>query len=334
MLNSTFVILFFFIPVGAGPIHDVVHRASPAVVKLYGAGAGREHGYGTGVLVSSDGKIVTTLSLLAAGSSVRVVLADGRRFDGRLLRTDESRQLALLKIDVEDLPFLDPAPSDGVRTGDAILGLSNYFKIAEGDEPVSVCRGVVSGRLAALSARRLAQEFEYTGPAVVYDAITANPGAAGGPVLDADGRFIGLIGKIVEASATNTRLNYAIPGEVLADFLGERPSPREPTRTAAQSSDSSGKPYVGIRLSAMGFRHVAAYVERVRPGSPAAKAGIRPDDLIVGIDGRRVGDAASCVAAIEALLPGQTVQFNIKRGEQLLAIPVVVEELPATEETK
>jgi len=321
--------------VQAGPIQDAIHRASPAVVKLYGAAAGREHGYGTGVLVSSDGKILTTLSLLVAGQNVRVVLADGRRFDGRLLRTDEFRQLALLKIDAESLPFLSPAPSDDLRIGDAVLALSNYFKIAEGDEPVSVCRGVLSAKLSTLQARRLTQEFEYTGPALVYDAITANPGAAGGPVLDVNGRFIGLVGKIVEAAATNTRLNYAVPGEVLADFIGDKPSAQPPPKAALGSLvAAAAKPYVGLKLSAMGFRHVAAYVERVRPDSPASSAGIRPDDLVVAIDGKRIGDVASCTKAIEELFPGQTVQFTIKRGEQVLTLPVIIKELPASEEMK
>jgi len=310
-------------------MRSVIKRSSPAVVKLYGPAAGREHGYGTGVIVSTDGKILTTLSLLVTGRNIRVVTADGRRFDGQLLRSDEARQLALLQIDAENLPYLTPAPSVELQIGDAVLALSNYFKIADGDEAVSVCRGILSSKLAALSAKRLAQEFEYTGPAIVYDALTANPGSPGGPVLDLDGRFVGMIGKIVEAAATNTRLNYAIPGEVLAEFLGDQPAPKPGGKmSSSQPSAETARSYVGIKLSELGFHHVSAYVERVRAGSPAAQAGIKADDLIVAIDSKRIADAEAFQKAVEDLIPGQTAQFTVKRGTQVIVLRVVVGEQP------
>ena len=298
--------------------------ASAAVVKLYGAAAGREHGYGTGVLVSSDGQVLTTLSILVAGRSVRAITADGARYDARVLRTDDARQLALLTLDAKDLPFLPVASSSELQPGDTIYAMGNCFKIAEGDEPVSISRGVFSLRLPALRAKRLAQEFEYGGPALVYDAITANPGAAGGPVLDDHGRFVGLVGKVVEAAATNTRLNYAIPAEVLSDFLGDRPVSTPSTRPAAKQA----RPFVGIKLSELGYQHVSAFVERVRPGSPAAAAGIKPDDLIVGVDTESITDADSYRKAIASLVPGQAVRFTIKRAQKVLTLQVTVGEEP------
>lgn len=298
--------------------------AASAVVKLYGAAAGREHGYGTGVIVSADGQVLTTLSILVAGRSVRAITADGARYDARLIRSDESRQLALLSLDAKDLPFLTVAPSTDLLPGDTIYAMGNCFKIAEGDEPVSISRGIFSLRLPALRAKRLAQEFEYSGPALVYDAITANPGAAGGPVLDDRGRFVGLVGKVVEAAATNTRLNYAIPAEVLADFLGDRPAAPPSSRPAARQS----RPYIGVKLSELGYQHVSAFVERVRTGSPAATAGIKADDLIVGIDTQSITDAESYHKAVATLVPGQVVGFTIKRGQQVLTFPVTIGEEP------
>lgn len=314
-------------PASAGDAAKIFTGAAPAVVKLYGAGAGREHGYGSGVLISPDGRILTTLSILVSGRNIRVVLADGRRYDAEVLRTDEPRQLALLKIDAENLPHLSPASTRHLQVGDAMYALGNWFKIAEGDETVSLNRGILSLR-TNLDARRLSQDFEYTGEVLVYDAITANPGAAGGPVVDGEGRLVGLVGKIVEASATNTRLNYAIPGEELLAFLGEKPRPRpEPVRTAATTAPSA--PYVGIKVSSLGYRHVAAFVERVRPGSPADQAGIKPDDLIMAIDGRRIADADAYREALGQALPGQTMQFTIKRGPRVLTIAVTIGEPPA-----
>lgn len=308
--------------VAPNTVRRVFEPASDAVVKLYGGRMGREHGFSTGFLVSADGKIITSLSLLVRGPSVRAVLSDGRVREARLVRSDEYRQLALLKIEGEDLPYLELSSSDRLRVGDPIIALGNWFKIAVGEEPVSVSRGILSLK-TNLDARRLAQAFEYGGPVLVVDAITSNPGAPGGPLLDIEGNCVGMIGRIVEAVNTNTRLNYALPSEELMAFLGgdsssgdQKDKPKEP--------GAGARPYVGIRISKLGYRHVSAYVARVRPRSPAAEAGIQPDDLIVAIGGRRISDAAAYEEAVKGLDPGQVVQFVAKRGSALLTFEVTV----------
>lgn len=295
-------------------------RVSPAVVKLYGTGISRAHGYGTGVIVSADGDILTTRSLLSSADTVRVVLSDGREFEGKSIRNDEYRELVLLKIDGKDLPFVTPSKTDHLQVGDAVVAIGNWFKVADGDEAPSVNRGILSTR-TTLNARRLVQPVDYAGPILVYDAITANPGAAGGPLLDIDGNFIGLIGKVVESADTNTRLNYALPGEELGDFLGNKASPATTTQRSAPGEESD----IGIRLSRMGYRHVSAYIERVRPGSPAATAGLRGEDLIVAVEGRRIADAEACEEAIRRLVPGQKATLVVKRGQEFLNIEVVPE---------
>jgi serine protease Do len=306
------------------PYGAVFERASAAVVKLYGPGAGREHGYGTGVLVSPDGQILTTLSLLVSAGTIQVVLADGRRVDGVLVRSDETRQLALLKIDATGLPYLTPHASTHLQIGDAVIALGNWFKIADGRETISMNRGIVS-LYAPLVARRLAQQFEYAGPVLMVDAITANPGASGGPLLDIDGNFVGLIGKVVEAESTLTRINYAMPAEELTAFLGNVPTTRPVASAAEKINTVEGKkPYIGIKLARLGYRHVSAFVDRVRPGSPAASAGIQPDDLILAIDGRRLTSADSFDELTRDLVPGQSVSFTVKRGAQLLTLTVSV----------
>jgi len=296
-------------------------RVSPAVVKLYGTGMGRAHGYGTGVLVSADGNILTTRSLLSSAETVRVVLSDGREFEGKSVRNDEYRELALLKIDGKDLPFITPSKTDHLQVGDAVAAIGNWFKVADGDEAPSVNRGILSTR-TTLNARRLVQPVDYAGPILVYDAITANPGAAGGPLMDIDGNFVGLVGKVVESADTNTRLNYALPGEELSDFLGNKAS--EATATTQRSAPGA-EADIGVRLSRMGYRHVSAYIDRVRPGSPAASAGLRGEDLIVAIDGRRIADAEACEEAIRRLMPGQKATLVVKRGSEFLNIDVVPE---------
>lgn len=308
----------------ASPLGDLFDRAAPAVVKLYGPGAGRQHGYGTGVLISPDGRILTALSLLVSTGKVQVVLSDGRRFEGRLERSDENRQLALLKIDAAGLPYLAPHRSDHLRIGDPVFALGNWFKIAEGHETVSMNQGILS-LFGPVETRRLSQQSDYSGSVMVFDAITANPGAAGGPLLDIEGNFVGLVGKIVEAENTYTRINYALPAEELTTFLGGEPASRPAASDPdVAASKKAGKPYVGVKLAKLGYRHVSAFVDRVRPGSPAEKAGIKPDDLILAIDGRRVSSAESYEESVRELIPGQTVPFTIKRGAQLLTLNVSI----------
>lgn len=289
------------------------HRAQPSVVKLYGRGIGREHGYATGFLVSADGKILTALSLLTSTGRPRAVLADGRRFEAAIERTDDQRQLALLRIDATDLPFLELAPTEDLAPGDTVIALGNWFKIAEGEEPVSVNRGIL-GMKGQLDARRLTQDFEYRGPALYFDAMTSNPGAPGGPLLDVEGRCIGMIGRIVEATSTNTRINYALPSEELSAFLGGESMQGATTQNAPRDER---EPYLGIRLSRLGFRQVPAYIERVAAGSPAAEAGLKADDLILSIDARRINDARDYEAALAELQPGQVTTLIVKRGSAL-----------------
>ncbi len=192
--------------------------ARPRVVKLYGDAAGREHGYGVGVIVSADGKIATTTAVMLESAGLRAVLNDGRRFPAKVIARDETHQLALLQIDGDQLTAFELGTSETMQPGDWVLTAGNPFKVADGPEPVSFMRGVFSGR-ADLAARRRAQDVAYPGQVLLLDAIVSTPGQAGGRVVDAAGRLVGLIGKSVESTRTNTFLNYPIPVETVADFV-------------------------------------------------------------------------------------------------------------------
>ncbi len=315
------------LPASAAPVvaPNTVARAfrsaSSAVVKLHGAGIGRLRKYGTGFLISSNGEILTTQSVLVTSRNLRAVLSDGREFRASVLRCDDYRQLALLKIEAEGLPHLNIIESKTLGIGDTIIAMGNWFKIAEGKEAVSVNRGILSLR-TNLDAHCLAREISYHGPVLICDAITSNPGASGGPLLDVAGNCVGIIGRIAEAVSTNTRLNYALPSEEVLAFLGGEPSPK--AISADGKPGDKGKPYVGIKISKLGFRHVSAYVERVGAGSPAADAGIRPDDLIVAIDGKRIADAKAYRVALKEMVPGQAARFLLKRGRNLIHADVTV----------
>lgn len=314
-------------PVMPNSIAVAIERALPAVVKLYGATIGTAYGYGTGVLVSADGLVLTIDSVLLDASNLRAVLHDGRRFRAEVVRRDPVRELALLRIAGQRLPHLTLSPSVSLLPGDGVLIAGNAFKVAEGEETVSVFHGVLAAR-TRLELRRRTQPLDYAGEALVIDAIASNPGMAGGPLLDTRGRLVGVIGPIVEAGSTNTRLNFALPSEEIEPFLLGQASTRPAEPAEVASGGRGGKPYLGIRLFRFGYQKVAAYVDRVAPDSPAAVAGVRRDDLVVAIDDRRVASIDEFERIVSRLRPGQTIRVTVKRGDEVLELPLVVGEPP------
>jgi S1-C subfamily serine protease len=358
-----------------------IAAAQRRTVKVYGAGIGCEHGYGTGILVSPDGDVITVLSLVLEATDLQVVTDDGRVHAAEVAHRDEYRQLALLKLSAPDdnvaaaVPAGRPtsggdalspsepealardqaspsfaafAPTDSasLRGGDWVLAVGNVFKVAEGDEPLSVMKGVVAGR-SKLRATRGAQPFPYLGDVILLDAITSGPGSPGSAVVDLDGRLVGLVGKTVTADATNTFLNYALPAEELAAFLKDAQAARRAeTRTSAPAIDTAANPdtgsatqpdtatvsnhnatgpaYHGILLSKIAYHRQLPFVQRVIKGSPADRAGLKADDLIISANGTAIPHAGDFTELCERLHPGDELSLVVKRGDGLLNIRITL----------
>lgn len=302
-----------------GAFADAVAHAQKRTVKIFGAAIGRSPGYGTGLIVSPQGDIVTAQGVYLAGDSLRVTLPNGTTHFATVKRRSDSLQSALIKIEAETPDYFDLAEHPAAEQGDWILAVSNAFKVADGSEPLSVNIGVLSLRMK-LDARRGFQDFPYEGEVYLYDAITANPGAAGGAVITADGKLVGMIGRVIESKSTGTRLNYAVPSDLLAAFV--RGDEVKPTIVA----NAGQKADLGIRLFALGGRKAPAYIDRVIPGGPAAAAGLKTDDLVVTIGGQVVRDAGDFKRLMDALPVGTEVVVEVKRKNDLLSVrltPVV-----------
>lgn len=296
-----------------GAFADAVAVAQKRTVKIYGAGIGRSPGYGTGLIVSAGGEILTANGVYLSGQTLRVTLADGKTHEATLVRRSQELQTALLKIDAPTPDYFDLADMPASEQGDWILAVSNAFKVADGDEPLSVNIGVLSLRMK-LDARRGLQDFPYEADVLLYDAITSNPGAAGGAVVTAEGKLLGMIGRVIEAKSTNTRLNYAVPVDLLGKFVrGEETTPM----VAAVPGNKSD---LGIRLFALGGRKAPAYIDRIIPGSPAAAAGLKSDDLVVSIGGQVVRDSGEFRRIAESLAIGQEVVVEVKRKNDLVSV--------------
>jgi serine protease Do len=317
-------------PAAEPPVPNAFQKAiayaQKRCVRLYGGGAGREHGYATGLLVSADGLILTAQGVYLVGSRVRAVLPDGTVHEADILRRSDALQAALLKVDARTPDFFDLAAEATVRQGDWVLGVSNLFNVAAPGEPLSVNLGVVSVR-ARMEARHRAQDVPYEGDILLVDAITSNPGAPGGALVAADGRLVGMLGKLFQSTSTNTRVNYAVPVDLLKAFVeGKGDGP------AAPPAPPAAEAYVGLRLFALSGKSAPAYVDAVAPDSPAHRAGLRKDDLVLTVGSEVVRNVAECQDALKALKAGRSVPFVVKRKQTILSVTVTPEERAETPE--
>jgi serine protease Do len=265
---------------------------------------------------------------LIDSGEVSVVLNDGRRFSAKFLKGDPSRDLAVLKIDSPDLdvPFFDLRDSVEATPGTRVLAYSNMFKVATGDEPVSVVHGVISVR-TRLSGRRGAYRAAYEGPVYVVDSVTNNPGAAGGALTTLDGRLIGMIGRELLNSESNTWVNYAVPMSQLRTAIEDIIAGRYTTPTP-KPADAALPRFVALDFGLVLVPDVVyrtpAYVETVVANSSAAKAGICPEDLIVFVNDELVQSNRSLKAILGRMEPGDLIHVVVRRKDQLLPLELRV----------
>ena len=290
------------------------------MVKIHGAGgpAGLEP-YQSGFLISAEGHILTVFSYVLDTDSIGVTLDDGRKFDARLVGAHPRLELAVLKIDAKNLPHFDLNQAVDIEPGARVLALSNLFGVAAGNEPASVQHGVVSA-VAPLAARRGVFETPYHGPVYVLDARTNNPGAAGGALITHEGRLAGMLGKELRNAQSGVWLNYAVPireirGPVEEILAG---------RFVAEPEEERKKPKESITLTALGItlvpevlQRTPPYIDAVRPDSPAARVGLRPDDLIVLVGDRLVQSCENLRDALEHIRPEDPVRLSILRRQEL-----------------
>ena len=315
---------------GSSPAGEVIDRAQMKVVKIYGAGGfrGMEH-YQSGILISPDGCVLTVLSYVLDSDHVSVTLYDGRRYEAKLVGADPRLEAAVLKIEAADLPCFDLAKAADLQGGAGVLAISNLFNVASGNEPASVQHGTVSV-VTRLEARRGTFETPYHGPVYVLDMTTNNPGAAGGVLVTRRGELAGMLGKELRNTLNNTWLNYAIPIEQLrasvdairaGKFVATpEPAPRKPARPATLAS-------LGVTLVPDVLERTPAFVDQVRAGSPAARAGLLPDDLVLLVGNRLTQSCKSLQQELETIDRGDAVKLTVLRGQELVDLT-----LPASDQ--
>ncbi|MGL4942505.1 MAG: trypsin-like peptidase domain-containing protein [Thermoguttaceae bacterium] len=324
--------------------NPILAAALERVVKVYGSGKlVGQHGYQSGFFISEDGDVLTAWSPVLENDPVTIVTTSGARYTAICDRVSLEASLAVLKIsDAPPTRFpyftLDPVSgalayasrsysSDAVCSGSEVFALSNVFNIAEGNEAVTAQRGTIAARTSLLM-RRGAFASPYRGELFVLDFTTNNPGAAGGALIDCEsGALLGVLGKELRDAQTHTWLNYAIPTNEVVAAIASAVPPRDVTLPENREriilpSDAEKflKPF-GITLVPNVAPRTPAFIDHVRSGSDAEKAGLRSDDLIV-----RVGETLtpSIVAVHRAIVDAVNTQnnpnvvFTIERDGELI----------------
>lgn len=307
----------------------IVAKTQPKVVKIYGAGGLRGlEAYQTGAIVSPQGHILTIWSYVLDAEDLNVTLLDGRKFKAELVAADPKFDAALLKIEGEELPAFALQASAKPKPGDLSLSFINLYGIATGNEAVSVVKSRVAS-IGALSTRRGGGLVNYDGDVLYFDTVTSNPGAQGGPVIDRRGNFIGMIGKETRNSSDQTWANYAIPATALVpvvdDLIAGKARPRE-TAEKKLPKNPFDLEAAGIVLAPNVVARTPPFVDRVIPGSSAAKAGVVADDLILYVNGVLTASRKAVEAELLKIDRRDRVKVSLQRGGKIIEMELVIDD--------
>jgi serine protease Do len=275
-----------------------------------------QRGEGSGVIVSKDGYILTNNHVVDNADEVKVFLLDGREFTAKVVGKDPKSDLAVLKVEAQNLPALEIADSEKVEVGDLVLAIGNPFGIGQ-----TVTMGMVSAKGRAPLGLDY-QDFIQTDAAI-------NPGNSGGALVDMEGRLVGINTAILSRSGGNQGIGFAIPanlarevmvslvkyGHVIRGFLGV--TIQDVTPALAQE----------FKLK----EHEGALVSDVSPNGPANKAGLASGDVILEFNGKKVMDSRHLKLQVAETPPGQSVAVKVLRDGTSRSLQVKVGELPGEE---
>ena len=321
-----------FSPSGASA-QSRISQVQQRIVKIFGAGGIRNlNAYSSGVLVDDRGYVMTVWNHVLDTPELSVILHDGRRFDADVVAAEPKLDLAVLKLKSADakFPSYDLKDAADVEPGTRVLAFSNMFKVATGDEPVSVVHGVVAAK-TRLTTKRGVFDVPFENELYIIDAITNNAGAEGGLLTSLSGRPIALLGRQLRNGQTNTWVNYAVPLSELRPVVSQIIAGGYTAKSASRKDDA--KP--AIRPEDLGLVMVPdvvprtpGYVDSVIPKSPAAGAGIAPEDLVVFINDQLVRSCSELKQALGGLNPGQKIQIVVRRDDVLKTFELVAPKKP------
>ncbi len=277
------------------------------------AASRQQLGLGSAVIVAPEGYLLTNHHVVDGATEIEVQLADGRSTQARLVGSDPETDIAVLKIDLDNLPVLPLGDVRALQVGDPVLAIGNPFNVGQ-----TVTAGIVSA-LDRTQAGSQYQNFIQTDAAI-------NPGNSGGALVDGNGYLVGINTAIFSRGGGNLGIGFAVPvdtarqvmealiagGKVQRGWIGVEP--RELTAELAESLSLPVKS--GVIISG------------VLQDGPAAQGGLRPGDVVLKVDDKPVRNTSELYAAVAALKPGSTANFVVQRGAEQAQAKVRVAERP------
>jgi putative serine protease PepD len=293
---------------GALSPHDVYQKAKDSVAYITAQitqSSGGPFGQtqsgtatGSGFVVSSDGYIVTNDHVVDGASAVKVKVGDGKTLDAKVVGTDASSDLALLKVNASGLTPLTLGDSGTVQVGDPAYAIGN---------PYGLDRTLTTGVISALQ-RQISSPNGYTIDDVLQTDAAINPGNSGGPLFNASGQVIGVNSQIETSGSStgggeggNVGIGFAIPSNTVKSVVGQ-----------LMTSGKVSHAYLGVQST--DGQDGGAQVAQVTAGSPAEQAGLQQGDVITSIDGKAVASSSALSAIVDGHKPGDTVKLKLTRN--------------------
>jgi serine protease Do len=273
----------------------------------------QQKGMGSGFIIHSNGTIMTNNHVVRGADEVRVRLHDGREFIAKDIKTDPRTDVAIVRIEASDLKPIRMGDSNAIQVGDWVLAIGSPFGL-----DMSVTAGIISakGRSHRITERA---DFLQTDAAI-------NPGNSGGPLINMRGEVIGINTAIATESGGYDGIGFAIPTHI-ASWVSEQ----------LMSHGEVKRGYLGTKIVPIDAQLASkfkiklgegALVREVLPNSPAAKAGLEPEDVIVKLNGHQIEGPSALQGAVEQLTVGSTYPLEIIRGGKHLTLNVTIDALP------
>lgn len=323
--------------IAPGSLSAAAKKASPAVVSINTSKAAQRSprsddpwfrfffgdqgdqpqiGLGSGVIVSTEGYILTNNHVVEGADEIDVTLNDSRHARGKVIGTDPDTDLAVLKIELDKLPVVVLGNSDNLQVGDQVLAIGNPFGVGQ---------TVTSGIVSALGRNQLGintfENFIQTDAAI-------NPGNSGGALIDVNGNLQGINTAIYSRSGGSMGIGFAIPvstaKQVLEDIIKEGKVTRgwigvEPNDLSPELAET-----FGVKASK------GVIITGVLQNGPAARAGVRPGDVITGVGEKEIGNVQELLTAVAGLKPGNASRFALQRGSDKMELDVTPGPRPRT----
>jgi putative serine protease PepD len=276
----------------------------------FGGGGGTAQSQGSGFVLDEEGHVITNQHVVDGAESISVMFSDGSSYDAEVVGSDPSTDVAVIKVDAA-ASVLEPlalGDSDAVEVGDGVVAIGSPFGLEQ-----TVTTGIVSA---------LHRQIDSPNNFAIDDAIQTdaaiNHGNSGGPLLDLQGRVIGVNSQIESESGGNDGVGFAVPSNTV-----------EKIARALIADGSVEHAYLGVSTEDAADNGGARIAE-VRPGTPAAAAELRAGDVVTAIDGEAVASSDELRRLIDASSPGDEVELTLERGGETTTVSVELGSRPSS----